>query len=273
MAHPFHYTLPSLQDEDSSFDEEDDEMGTAAHALMCTPSDLEGDLTDADVTLVKEFEEAWSKFLRKRPQLFSSQKEIKVSSLTKQLENLQKSKDAVESEMQAQIEFFSKARQNLEQMFDKEFADARSEERAARENLQKQLDFVAISNRLTSQTIPWEHFLETLDAVGKDVAAVDHANELSPSPSIGAKTIKPSPRAMALVDTTVGDAQDIQLRAYRIDHALLKAQAHMLQREVERYEKTTPSLEAVGKLLTELNVWSILTKSGTVTSSTNSASA
>ena len=50
---------------------------------------------------------------------------------------------------------------------------------------------------------------------------------------------------MYLVDDTVGDQRDIELRAYQIDNALLKTQVQMLQKEAEAYEK---SLETHGTL-------------------------
>jgi hypothetical protein len=71
---------------------------------------------------------------------------------------------------------------------------------------------------------------------------------------------------MVLVDQEGADdngvhSKDVTLRAYRIDHALLNAQVKLLQREAERYDKTTESIEFLGRFLTEQNIWGLLTKS------------
>jgi hypothetical protein len=108
-------------------------------------------------------------------------------------------------------------------------------------------------------TVPWEHFLDTLDQ------AVVHND--TKSLADGKKSMKPSARAMFLVNARNEDerSRDFMLRAYRIDHALLSAQVKMSQREVESYEKTTESLEVLGKFLTEHNIWGLFTKSAAST--------
>jgi hypothetical protein len=79
--------------------------------------------------------------------------------------------------------------------------------------------------------------------------------------SNGKRTVKPSARAMALVDPS-GNPGDMQLRAYRVDHALLTAQVKMLHKEIECCEKKTGH-EIVGKFLTENNIWTLLSKTST----------
>jgi hypothetical protein len=82
----------------------------------------------------------------------------------------------------------------------------------------------------------------------------------------GSKSMKPSARAMALVnqegaDDNAVNSKHVTMQAYRIDSALLNAQVKVLQREMERYDKTTESIEFLGKFLTEQNIWGLLTKS------------
>ena len=114
------------------------------------------------------------------------------------------------------------------------------------ERLQKQLDSIAIAEHLLAQTYPWEHFLAAVDNAA-ELQGIDR-NEVGESD----KKAKPSTRAMYLVDGKVGESlDDVQLRAYQIDHALLDTQVKMLQKEAEGYEKLLESQETLTTFLSD----------------------
>lgn len=177
-------------------------------------------------------------------------KAARMAVLEQQLRDISTSKEKAGSELQRQLDFFLESREALEETYTKEVEYANSLQKVIHDRLEKQLDGVAMSDHLMQQTVPWEHFLDIVD--------------VKATPQYGAATpldegVKPSPRAMALIDPD-GDAEDVRLRALRMDHALLSTEIEMLEKESERINLTNESLEFVGKFFTEHNIWGILKK-------------
>jgi hypothetical protein len=225
-----------------------------------TCNELDIDLSEKDVDTIDEFEDAWYEFLSNDPDMLPlSQRGKRGLQIERQIEELQASKQNAEAELKRQLDFFSSSKEQLETNFKKAMAGAAMDQQKIHTQLNKQIDNVAVADHNAMLTIPWDHFLDTLDH------AVVHTD--TKSLADGKKTMKPSARAMFLVNAHNEDerSRDFLLRAYRIDHALLNAQVKMSQREVERYEKTTESLEVLGKFLTEHNIWGLLTKSAAST--------
>jgi hypothetical protein len=230
------------------------------NAPRMTALDVDMPLCEEDYQIIEEFEDAWAGFLSNNPgQLPKGKRGMRTEEIEKQLKDLTNHKNNVESELARQLQFFGSSKERMEDNFKLSARNATGYQQKVSYDLQKQLDQVAMADIQLSQALPWEHFFENLDGCMAAELALSPASESVATH--GSKTLKPSQRSMFLVDDTVGDVKDIQLRACRIDHALLGAQVKALQKEVDRHEKTTESLERVGKFLTENNVWGILTKS------------
>ena len=227
-----------------------------------SPEEVDIFLTPEDMESIEDFENAWQAFLINDPGILPQGKAgMRADEIKRQIEQVNKSKDNMQTELEKHLEFFSNKRENLETNYKVAMTHSATVQQKIHGALKKQLDNVAAADARFSQVAPWEHFLDGLDAVvaRAEPGTYDGLSIVTPG---GSKTIKPSERALLLVDDSVGDVQDIQLRAYRIDHALLSAQTKRLQLEVDGYERTTESLEMIGKFLTEHNIWGLLSPGG-----------
>ena len=232
-----------------------------------SPDDLDGDLNPGDVEIIEDFENAWHAFLINNAGVLPRGKRgVRSEEIQRQIDELTRNKNNVESELKRQLDFFGSSKERLETSYKQAMTNAATAQKKIHADLKILLDNVAIADSNLNKCIPWGNFFEALEAaIGQSEDRYSAAENTHPSdrsmPPVtpnGSKTIRPSDRAMFFVDDSVGDEKDIQLRAYRVDHALLSAQIKSLQKEVECYEKTTDSLEAIGKFLTEHNIWSIL---------------
>lgn len=215
------------------------------------PSDLDGHLSGEDVVLLETFESAWRKFLQENPHLRPrGKKAARMAVLQTKLKDTIASQAKADSELQRQLDFFLESREALEDTYAREVDNAESLQRAIRTRLEKELDRIAMSDHLMHQTVPWEYFLDTVDM---------KALPFLSSPAGESRGMKPSARAMALIDPD-GDADDVRLRALRMDHALYCTEIKMLEKESERVDLTNHTHGIVGKFLTEHNIWGILNK-------------
>lgn len=220
---------------------------------MASPSDLEMELTEEEEELVTSFENGWRDFLRNQPHMIpKGRRGYQLEALTRDVKDMGEAKKAAEIELQNQLDFFTTSRDRLETVYQHEMEVAVQRQKEVQDRIQQKLDTVTISEQIMSQTIPWNGFLEAVDNAADQL-------DLASRNARAKMAFKPSIRAMALVDRE-GDEEDVRLRAFRMDHALLTAQVQMLAREVERYEKTNESLDLVAKFFTEHNIWGILTK-------------
>jgi hypothetical protein len=213
--------------------------------------DLEFEASTGDIIFMRKFESSWRKFLSEHPHLRPrGKKAARMAVLETQLKEITTSKERAGSELQRQLDFFLESREALEETYANEVEYANSLQKVIHDRLEKQLDGVAMSDHLMQQTLPWEHFLDTVD-----VKATPHYA----AATLDDQGLKPSARAMAIIDPD-GDPEDVRLRALRMDHALLSTEIQMLEKESERIELTNESLKFVGKFFTENNIWGILKK-------------
>ena len=215
------------------------------------PTDILGLISRDDELLLKLFETSWRSFLQENPHLKPRGKRAsRMAILQKKLQDTITSQANADFELQRQLDFFLESREALEDKYATEVDEAESLQNTIRARLEKQLDRIALSDQLMHQTVPWEFFLDTVD-----VKAIPFLAASKGEP----RGVKPSARAMALIDQN-GDADDIKLRALRMDHALYSTEIKMLEKESERVELTNESHAFVGKFLTEHNIWGILNK-------------
>jgi hypothetical protein len=214
--------------------------------------DIDGyELTQDNENLLKTFESSWRKFLKDNPHLRPRGKRAsRLAVLQKKLQDTIASQAKADYELQRQLDFFLESREALEETYANEVDYAESLQCVIRERLEKQLDRIAFSDHLMHQTVPWEYFLETVD-----MKAIPFISSAKGETRGG----KPSARAMALIDPN-GDADDVRLRALRMDHAIYSTEIKMLEKESERIDLTNESHAFVGKFLTEHNIWGILNK-------------
>jgi hypothetical protein len=214
------------------------------------PEDLDFDLDPDATCIMHEFEVAWKKFMKDHPELVpEGHREKNIKHLQRLARELRKTQMAATEELQKQLDFFEKSKEEMEIGFAKEVGEAREQQRAIHDTLQSQRDGISVAEYLLSQAIPCEHFLSSLDEAAE--SARHELDKYSLEMSDHDNTIKPSVRGLFLVDKTKGGIRDIALRAYRLDHALLQTQVTMLQKEAEGYEKMLESRAVIGKFLKE----------------------
>lgn len=220
-------------------------------SLLTSPSEIDYPLEEHDLKLVAEFDKKWCDFLKRNPSMIPrGQKMQRVKQMQQEVRESLQHQKAVESELQGQLEFFQNAFEKLEATSQKEMNASKEHQTLLRDFFQKHLDNVAVSAQVMNGTISWVKFLESLDE--------PVAEESSSSSASSAKSVKPSSRAMKLIEPS-GDADDDDFRAYQMDNALLKTQIKVLEKELERYEKMEDTMKVVGSFLTEHNVWGLLT--------------
>lgn len=218
-------------------------------AMLSSAHDLDVPLTGKDLTLVEDFEAKWSLYMQEHPELMSGGgRSKKVTELRGEVLEAKMRQKAVEKELEEQLKLFGKSRDLLESNYQKGMQESAARQKKVHDVLQREIDNVSEADSLGEQLVPWEHFLSNVEKAA-----------LVPTMELKDRSVKPSARAMALVDEE-GDPSDVQLRAYRIDHALLTAQVAMLQKEISRCEKTTKGLNLTGDFLTENNIWALLSK-------------
>lgn len=219
------------------------------HELMAaavTPEDLDFELDPDSANTMNEFQIAWKKFMKDHPELIpEGKREKNIKQLQKKAMELKKTQAEANDELQKQLDFFEKSRETLELNTKKELEEARTKQQKAHDKLQKQLDSITASEHLLSQTYPWDFFVASVDAAtGKSGVKHDLGAD-------SAKTVKPSDRALYLVDSTKGHPKNIELRAYQIDHALLNTQIRMLQNEAKALERILETQESLSMFLAE----------------------
>jgi hypothetical protein len=223
----------------------------AISAMLSSAHDLDVALTEDDMDLVEEFEARWRGYMHDNPGVLpTSGRSKRLAELKSKILKVKMNTTVVEKELKDQLKLYIRSREAIEQDYQKEIQEATAAQKSLEDKIEKELDNAAMADRLESQLIPWEHFLDSVD------------NSAVPSPRASnenRRTMKPSTRAMALVDPS-GNKGDVQLRAYRIDHALLSAQVKMLRKEIECCERKTEGHEMIGKFLTENNIWTLLSK-------------
>lgn len=243
---------PTSPREETKNGEEEPHFFMDIEAIATVPEDLDCPLSEGDLAMIQEFEVAWAKFLKeKHTAIAGGKRGQRVAQLRKEVNDAFHAKSAAEAELRGQLELIDSLREELEEPYYASMEEQEEIQKEIKDRLEVQLDDVAIADHLGSCIIPWAHFLSAIDKAvlskPKDEKPTEHK-------------AKPSARAMALVNP-MGEDQDAELRAYRIDHALLSTEARMLEKEIQCYDKTAHTLEAVGHIFTDNNIWSLLSKS------------
>ena len=252
------------------------------------PADLPADieLDDADRVLLHEIEDCWEEFLTANPTVLQTGAQgARIVELEKELEELRLAKENVASELNRQLQFFSKSKDQLEANFKKAMAIEASNQQKSYNEWNKQTENVEVANHMFNQILPWEHFFQNLDkaaeAVDQDGGGNDGSNTIaadqpsenslistghnSKGSSSTSKVMKPSTRSSLLVEKSSADmirvipSQDFQLRAYRVDNALLDAEVKMVQKEIDQQEKKAEYMEVIGKFMIEMGIWGLMT--------------
>eukprot|EP00538_Stauroneis_constricta_P002820 CAMPEP_0119565084 /NCGR_PEP_ID=MMETSP1352-20130426/28964_1 /TAXON_ID=265584 /ORGANISM="Stauroneis constricta, Strain CCMP1120" /LENGTH=260 /DNA_ID=CAMNT_0007613933 /DNA_START=98 /DNA_END=880 /DNA_ORIENTATION=+ len=230
-----------------------------AHAARVEAADLEdvdtGVVTEQDHRILHDLEEAWTKFLLDNPTLLqrTGTSKQRVEELEQQLEAINTKRDQVEVEMQQQLDFIRRRKEDTESSYKKSMDRERAKQQKFDDMLQAQQDLVATSDQKVLRLLPWHCFLESLDRQTEHVGAF-----LGSRSQTNDRTIKPSDRAMYLVDESSDNKRDVELRAFRIDNALLRAQIKLTQQMIGSIEDHAKSLEPVGKFLTKNKVWDVM---------------
>lgn len=274
--------------------------------ILATPVTKE-DLSEIESCVIDEkflesIENAWSDFLEEHSELMpQGQREQRIVTLQQKAAEVEASKENVEKELRKQTAFFRSSREELEKVYSIKMQDAMQRQRIVHEELSKKLDAIISADSIQQQTLPWLHFVKELDTLASSrvVQQQQHRtpSNVSSSSELSTPTkqfAKPSSRAMFLTELAAAGAPTVegyststvvfpsvklstthtaqQLRAYRLDHALLRTNVCMLLKEIEWYETLIDSQPTVGKFLTENDVWSILkSDSYSVANSTVSA--
>lgn len=243
--------------------------GIFLRAPRLTKDDIGESLSDSDVDLIEDFEDAWKEFLSSRPGTLPPGQKIKnFRNIQTQLNEIEGKKKNVCLELQRQLDFFASSTDKLEEKYNKEKEEATLQQKGAVEALEKEIDDIAMADKLLSEVLPWEHYFDNLES---NTSTVHNGSVASLSAKTGqSQVIKPSGHALYLANVQPSEIVDGPrrgnsnahfLRAYRIDNALLKAKAVMLKREADRLEKNIRSDRVISKLLMENDVWKTMVSS------------
>lgn len=233
-------------------------------AAPITPDDLDFELEPDELQTMDVFESAWKQFMKENPDLVpEGKRETSIKEMQEQALSRSTAHRQAKDELEKQLDFFQKSRKHLEEDFQKEIEVTRSSQRDLHESLQQKLDSVGMAEHLLLQSIPWEHFLKCVDKAAQKANSEGMLVTLSKRQSGGGtdKSGTPSARAMFLMGSMSGeDLDDVELKAYQIEHALLSTRVEMLRKEAEGYEKLLETQKMVGKWLDDNNVWTMVSK-------------
>ena len=243
--------------------------GIFLRAPRLTKDDIGESLTDSDVDLIEDLEDAWKEFLSSRPGTLPPGRKIKnFRNIQTAVNEIEGKKQNVCLELQRQLDFFASSTDKLEEKYSEQKEEATLQQKGAVEALEQEIDDIALADKLLSEVLPWEHYFDNLESNTSKV----HDGSIA---SLSAKTgqsqlVKPSGEALYLanvkpdeiVDGALhGNANAHFLRAYKIDNALLKAKAVMLKREADRLEKNIRSDRVISKLLMKNDVFRTMVSS------------
>lgn len=238
-------------------------------APRLTRDDITEQLSDTEAATIEEFENAWENFLSSRPGILPPGRKLKnCRHIQTRMNEIEGKKQNVCLELQKQLDFFADSKVKLEEKFHKTKEEAALQQQEVVRQLEKEIDDIALSDKILSEVLPWEHFFDNLEA-NTSTAHNGSVASLSAATS-QSQIIKPSGEAMYLANVQPkeliyaarrGKSKSHLLRAYRIDNALLKARAAMLRREAERLEKNLNADRMISHVLMDNDVWGIMSAS------------
>ena len=221
-------------------------------------------LTDSNIELIEEFEDAWKQFLISRPGTLPPGQKIKnFRNIQTRLNEIEGKKQNVCMELQRQLDLLASSRGKLEEDFDNQKQDATIQQKDLIRDLERKIDDIAMADKLYSEVLSWEHYFDNLESNTSTV----HSDASLSTKTEESQVVKPTNEALYLANVKPSDIVDAArcgnsearlLRAYRIDNALLKAKAAMMKREADRLEKNIRSDKIISDFLMENDIWGIL---------------
>jgi hypothetical protein len=210
---------------------------------------------EENAAFLKKFEEAWKKFVFKQliESLPKGKRECRIENLQAEAKDIVAYKDNLEGELKEQREFIRSSLVKSEESFQRTVRAEKRAQRATHVELSQQIEYADKVHTLQKETLPWFHFLEQLND------AVDQYEDL-PSHEDVDNAIRPSKRGFLLSSSKENDDSTPfeELRAYRMDHAIMTAHVQMLTNEIERCEKLASLREYASAFLNDQDVCTIL---------------
>jgi hypothetical protein len=234
---------------------------TKVYTATVSTMDMQGvlgrDLTPEEKDMLLEFEQSWKYFtMSKKGNLPMGKEEDLFLELRKKQAEEEEAKrtttvpDTVQTELDNQIRIFQEGLAQMEAEYKKMITNEQKETEMNQKKLESALQAIIDADKLQTETLPWAFFVSCVDA-----EAMKQHYEVSKT-----RAMKPSTRALYLVSTTSEgtNKNDQLIDALQMDHALLKAQLRMLNKEIQRYEKTGATQELLAKFMVANNIWNIL---------------
>lgn len=234
----------------------DEDILTKIHTAEVTCLDVQDvigrELSKEEKALLADFESSWKTFVRsKRGRLPSGRRETNLQYMQNKVKELTETRNNVEEELNKQLAFFHDSTEKLEKDLRARTEYEKQEYETSEQQLKEELEDVLGAKKLQKETLPWNFFLSTLDS--------EADSNLSEADLETSRTIKPSKRAMYLTyQSSLVESEGMLRRAFQIDNAILRTRLTMLNKQIQRYEKTIASQERASHFLMENNVWSIL---------------
>jgi hypothetical protein len=211
--------------------------------------------SDENNAFLKKFEEAWKDFVFKQSmeKLPKGERECRIEKLQVEAKEIVAYKENLEGELREQRDFIRTSLVKSEEVFQRNIRAEKRAQRATHVELSQQIEYADKVHTLQKETLPWFHFLEQLNDT------VDQYEDL-PSNEDVENAIRPSKRGF-LLSHSKGNDEPIhveELRAYRMDHAIMTAHVQMLTKEIERCEKLACTREYASVFLNDQEVCNIL---------------
>ena len=204
------------------------------HSAILTKDDLEKlgcdhPAYDAASNILSSFEEAWAKFLDDEPLFIEGETAARIQKMHEEAESIRMSKRSVEEEFEKHFETVSRGRKELERQYRKKIEKEKAHQAsllAVSESMSKRLQSASESFERSQE---WRRFTRGLGCLAEDYDASDK--------------LGPSIHALVLADLTDPASKDRLARASRVDLALAKAHADVLEKEIEGYQTLLPLLQ------------------------------
>ena len=230
----------------------DDDILTKIHTAEVSAADMQTvlgrPLSQDETRQLADFEKSWKYFVSsKRGTLPVGKQGTALSILQEKLDHAQATHDNVQAELEKQISFFKENLVTMESEYREKMEYEKKHYETTEKKLLTLLRGVQEADKIQVETLTWFFFLSCVEAE----AAKKFRGHMPKT-----RALKPSSRAKYLLSRLEREADDRE--ALEMDHALLKAHLRMLNKEIQRYEKTLAAQEHAANVLTENDIWSVL---------------
>eukprot|EP00525_Craspedostauros_australis_P003710 CAMPEP_0198116592 /NCGR_PEP_ID=MMETSP1442-20131203/13410_1 /TAXON_ID= /ORGANISM="Craspedostauros australis, Strain CCMP3328" /LENGTH=261 /DNA_ID=CAMNT_0043774455 /DNA_START=46 /DNA_END=831 /DNA_ORIENTATION=+ len=230
------------------------------HAGRVQARDLDMQVTQQDERMIDEMEDAWMKFLLANPRILhrTGKSKARIDKLLSAIDVVKEQQDKVQVEMKHQRDFIESRTADLERAYQEKMEQHDQEHRVAFNALRQQQELSARADQQMMEVLPWQCFFAALDEQAEKAGDAKRTRRLDaptgptpPKQRSNARSIRPSKRAMYIVNDSVGCEKDVDLRAFSIDNALIRAKIRMNQKLKQGLKDHAASLENVGEFLKE----------------------